>query len=137
MTTQAGGHFAERGERLGGAPSGVLERSLDPVEFVAETGVFANQIVEFGFEIGSQSVQRGKMHLLLEREVRVERATEAVERLPYLDGIASFEHAQRGRLERVEVAMLRSNAPSLMGKPKAESRLVAMRHIARNSIAVL
>jgi hypothetical protein len=114
-----------------------LERSLDPVEFVAEAGMLANQIVEFRFEVGAQPVQRGKMYLLLEREVCVEGPMEAVERLPHLDRIAAFELAQRGRLERVEIAMLRGDASRLMGKPKAESRLIALRHIARNSTAVL
>jgi hypothetical protein len=33
--------------------------------------------------------------------------------------------------------MLDGDAPRLMGKAKAESRLIALRHVARNSTAVL
>jgi len=137
VATEAGRHLAERGERVGIATARAVERSLDPVEFVAEPGVLADQLVELGLEVGAQPVQRRKMDLFLEREVGVERTMEAVERLLHLARLPAFEHAQRGRLERVEVAMLRGDAPRLVSEAEAESGLVALRHIARNSTAVL
>ena len=137
VPAEAGRHLAERGERVCAASGRVPQGGLDPVEFVTETDVLPNQRVEIGFEFGVQAVQRREMDLLFEREMRVERPMEAVERLPHLEWIAALERAQRGRLERVEIAMLYGDASRLMGEAKAESRLVALCHVARNSTAVL
>ena len=139
VPAETGHHVAEGGEDLGGSriPADGAKRSADPIEFFAETNVLANQFVEFGLEVGAQPVQRGKMDLFLERKVRVERTVEAVQRLLHLCGIAAFERAQRRRFERVEVTVLARDAARLVGEAKAKSRLIRLRHVARNSTAVL
>ena len=137
MPAEGGRQVPEGGENLGGSPVRVdgAKRREDPIELFAETNVFANQFVEFGLEVGAQPAQRGKMDLLLEREVRVERGVEAVQHLLHLAGIAAFERAQRRRFERVEVTVLARDAARLVGEAKAKSRLIRLRHVARDSTA--
>ncbi len=139
MPVETGRHVTEGGEDLGGSPVRVdgAKRRDDPIELFAKTNVLANQFVEFGLEVGAQPAQRGEMDLLLEREVRVERGVEAVQHLLHLSGIAVFERAQRRRFERGEVTVLARDAARLVGEAKAKSRLIRLRHVARNSTAPL
>lgn len=137
MPAETGRHATESGEDLGRSPVRIdgAKRGDDPIELLAESSVLADQLIEFGLEVGAQPAQRWEMDLLLEREVRVERGVEAVQQLLHLSGIATFERAQRRRLERVEVSVLARDAARLVGEAKAKSRLIRLRHVARNSTA--
>ena len=137
VPAQAGRQVAERGEEVGGRTLRFegAERRFDPSEVLAKPEVLANQLAEFGLEVGTQPVQRREMDLLLEREMRVERRLEALQRLLHLGAVTAFEPAQRRLFERVEVAMLARDATRLVDEAEAKSRLVALRHDVRNSIA--
>ena len=139
MPAETGRHVTEGGEDLGGRPVRIdgAKRRDDPIELFAETNVLADQLIEFGLEVGAQPAQRWEMDLLLEREVRVERGVEAVQQLLHLSGIAAFERAQHRRFERVEVSVLARDAARLVGEAKAKSGLIRLRHVARNSTAPL